>query len=260
MSQAAKFLIIIILAFAVLLVWKYAKGRNRLRKSQMTGNSIPGLNDPNEVTLAFPFGYKTAWLAIRSEDPKAVAAALELQNVQTVNWAYGVWHAVETNDYQIFVTPSVKGWVLAVCIPFLFEADQHQEKRITTLSKQFGEAQFFASMRVSDAYLWARARNGKLVRLFYEGDGKRRTEGDETSEEKQLNFKFFDASSPESNQPGYWQRKDLTFPDELKVLKVADNWSIDPSKLDQMGLAPAFGLLGSPSASYAPNPKWPKRH
>ena len=140
--------------------------------------------------------------------------------------------------------------------PFLFEADDHQEKRIIALSKQFGEAQFFASMRVGSAYLWARAIDGKLVRLFYEGDGTRRVEGSETPEEKDLNFKFFDSSSPEPKEPGYWQRKDLTIVDEYSVLNVANKWSVDPSKLDRMGLTPALGLLGSPSANYAPNPNW----
>lgn len=222
----------------------------------MTADAPPGLNNPSLMTPPWPFGYRTAWLAIRSEGPKAVAVALELQNVQQSNWVYGVWHSVETDEYQIFVTPSVKGWVLAVGIAFLFEADDHQEKRIIALSKQFGEAQFFSSMRVSSAYLWARATNGKLVCLFYEGDGTRRTAGDETTEEKQLNFKFFDPSSPESKEPGYWERKDFTYVDEDSVLSVASNWSVDPTKVDRMGLAPALGLLGSPSASYAPNPNW----
>jgi hypothetical protein len=115
---------------------------------------------------------------------------LDLRDLESANWEYGIWHAVETEDYQVFVTPSVKGWVLAAGIPFLFEADIDQGKRIVPLSKQFGEAQFFASMRISDGYVWARAVNGELVRLFYEGDGKRRVEREETLEEKVLAFTF----------------------------------------------------------------------
>lgn len=253
MSATTKTLAIVFCGFIALLGWKYA---HRFRKNPMSTNTLPGLSNPTLMTPPWPFGYKTAWLAIRSEDPKAVAAALELSNVQSTNWVYGVWHSVETDDYQIFVTPPVKGWVLAVGIPFLFEADDHQEKRIIALSKQFGEAQFFASMRVSSAYLWARATDGRLMRLFYEGDGTRRAEGNETPEEKDLNFKFFDSSSHESKEPGYWQRKDLSFVNEYSVLSVANKWSVDPSKLDSMGLTPALGLLGNPSANYAPNPNW----
>jgi hypothetical protein len=221
----------------------------------VASNTSPGLNSPALPTAARPFGYKTAWLAIRGSDSSVVAAALDLHDLQSANWEYGVWHATEA-DYRIFITPPVNGWVLAVGIPLLFESDDHQTKRIVPLSKQFGEAQFFSSMRTSAAYLWARAVRGNVIRVFYEGDGTRREEGDKTDEEKQLGFRFFDASSPESTEPGYWQRKDLIHLNEDYVLKVAGKWSIDPSKLDQMGLPTLIGVIGSPSESYSPKPKW----
>jgi hypothetical protein len=172
-----------------------------------------------------------------------------------VNWQYGVWHANEYNDYQIFVTPPVKGWVLALGTPVVWESDDHAHERMVQLSKQFGEAQLFASVRTSSAYLWARAVNGKLLRLFYDGDSERRVAGENTETEKELGFNFFDATSSESSQPGYWDRKDLAFPDEHCVLKVAEKWSVDPSRLGKMGLAASLGLLGDPNASYPPKPK-----
>jgi hypothetical protein len=202
-----------------------------------------------------PFGYKTAWFAIRSEDTNAVAIALELQNVYPANWEYGVWRAVESDEYSIFVTPSVNGWTLAVGVPILFEADDHVIERMKELSRRFGRAQFFASMRTSNCYIWARAANGNLVRQFYEGDGERRELGERTEEEEALGVRFFDASSPESNDPQYWKRKDLVFVDEECVLKIARKWSVDPSKLGDLGLAPSLGLLGKPSASYPPRPE-----
>lgn len=74
----------------------------------------PGLLNPHLVTVPEPFSYKTAWFAVRSEDINAVAKAIELESPEQVNWQYGVWHAYEYNDYQVFVTPPVKGWVLTV--------------------------------------------------------------------------------------------------------------------------------------------------
>jgi hypothetical protein len=184
-----------------------------------------------------------------------VAVVLDLRNLQSANWEYGIWHATETEDYQVFVTPPIKGWVLAVGVPLLFEADDSQGKRILPLSNEFSDAQFFASMRISSAYLWARALNDKLIRLFYEGDGARHVEGEETPEEKILAFRFFDYSAPESQLPEYWQRKDLTFVDEDCVLKVAEKWSLNPTKLDQMGLESQLRILGNPATSYPPRPK-----
>ena len=221
----------------------------------MKSNVPQGLLNRSLPTPPEPFGYKTAWFAVRSEDLNAVAIAIELQKPEQVNWQYGVLHAHEYNDYQIFVPPPVRGWVLAVGMPIVWEADDHANERMVGLSKQFREAQLFASVRTSDAYLWARAVDGKVVRLFYEADGQRRVIGEQTDVEKALGFSFFDSSSSESSQPGYWQRKDLTYPNEECVVKIAGKWSIDPSKVDQMGLPPSLGLLGSPSASYPPRPK-----
>jgi hypothetical protein len=202
-----------------------------------------------------PFGYKTAWFAVRSTNVNAVAEALQLGEPQPANWQYGVWHSGEPDDYAIFVSPPVNGWILAVGVPILFEADGHATQRMIELSRQFGEVQLFASMRISDAYVWARAKNGQLVRRFYEGDGDRSETGAQTEEERELGQKFFDAGSPEAKDPGYWKRKDLVFLDEQYVLKVAGKWSVDPSKLDELGLAPALGVLGKASASYPPRPK-----
>jgi len=221
----------------------------------VNSNISPGLKDPALLTPPQPFGYKTAWFAIHSEEPQAVAAAVELRRPQTVNWEYGTWHAYQYDDYQMFVSPPVNGWVLVMGMPIVWEADSHAVERMVELSKQFEEVQLFASMRTSSSYMWARTSKGKLIRLFYEGDGERRVTGEETAEEKALGFKFFDSSSPESQKPGYWDRKDLTYLDEEHVLQVAARWSVDPSKLDQMGLKPVLGLLGDPSASYPPKPK-----
>jgi hypothetical protein len=91
--------------------------------------------------------------------------------------------------------------------------------------------------------------------LLPRGRGAALKIGDITDAEKEVGVKLFDASSPESSEPGYWQRKDLTFLDESYVLKIAAKWSIDPSKLDEMGLVGSLGLLGNPSSSYPPKPK-----
>jgi hypothetical protein len=221
----------------------------------MTFNAPEGLRNPRMVTPPQPFGYKTAWFAVRSQDINAVATAIELQKPDQVNWQYGLWHAHEYNDYQIFVTPPVNGWVLAVGMPIVWDVDAHADERMVQLSKQFGDAQLYASVRTSSAYLWARAIDGKLIRFFYYGDGDQRVVGESTVEEKEFGFHFFDASSPESTQPGYWERKDLTFPNEDCVLKIAAKWSVDPTKVDDMAPAPSLGLLGSPSDSYPPKPK-----
>lgn len=248
---AAAIVVVIILAIVVLVrVWPRRKPTIRL-----VTNPIPGISDPSVTTPPMPFGYKTAWFAIRSEDAKAVATALELQNVRSAGWSYGVWHALETDDYAIFITPPMQGWILATGVPILYEADDHATDRMVELSRQFGETQLFASMRISSSYLWAKALNGKLERRFYDADGQHQETGEPTEAEKAMGLRFFNASSPEAKESGYWQRKDLVFVDEEHVLQIAGRWSVNPSKLDRMGLQPAMGLIGEPSGTYPPKPQ-----
>jgi hypothetical protein len=235
-------------------VWR---ANTRRRGDPVPGPRPPGLDDRALLTPPVPFGYKTAWFAIRSTDMQGVAAALRLVDPQPAGWQYGIWHSVETRDYQIFVMPPIHGWILAAGLPILWEADDHATERMVKLSEKFGEVQFFGSMRVSGVAIWARARNGQLLRRFYEGDGNRQEFGEQMAEEKALGFKFFDSSSPESKDPEYWKRKDLTYPGEDTVLQVAAVWSVDPSRLDQMGLPQEAGLLGGVGEGWEPKPNFP---
>jgi hypothetical protein len=247
---------IVVLVAIVLAVLVFLSARPRKRQAAGVDSApLPGINNPALLTPAMPFGYKTAWFAIHSEDTHAVASALDLKNVRSAGWNYGIWHAIESDDYAIFVTPPISGWTLAVGVPVLYEADDHATERMVELSRQFGEVQLFASMRVSSAYVWARARDGKLVRRFYDADGQHQESGEPTDEEEAMGLNFFNASSPEAKDPKYWERKDLVYPDEEHVLQMAGRWSIDPAKLDQMGLAPAMGLIGEASATYPPKPE-----
>lgn len=241
-------LLLLAIIFAGAIFWRYADRKKQ--KTTTATNLSPALADRYLPAAPVPFGYKTGWFAVRSTDMNAVAKALQLQECQTANWQYGIWHAVESDDYQIFVSPPVDGWILAVGTPILFEGDNHATQRMIELSRQFGEVHFFANMRVSDVYTWARAKDGNLVRRYYEGEGARSETGSLTEAEREMHRKLFDASSPEAKDPNYWKRKDLVFLDEDYVLQIAGKWSVNPAKLDQMGLQPALGILGSPSESY----------
>ena len=70
-------------------------------------------------------------------------------------------------------------------------------------------------------------------------------EGEQTPEERDLGFRFFDERSPEASQEGYWERKDLSFPNEDCVTRLAGAWSLDPTTLDERFPVPGLGLLGN---------------
>jgi hypothetical protein len=114
------------------------------------------------------------------------------------------------------------------------------------------EAQYFATHRVVESHTWARAVRGRLVRGYGWVGERGETlwdEGEQTPEERDLGFRFFDEQSPEASQEDYWARQDLRYPDEECVLRLAGAWSLDPTALEQPFRVPGLGVLGK-----LPNP------
>lgn len=164
-----------------------------------------------------PFGYKTAWLALRCAQPGKVAAALGGTRTQRANWGTGLPPALERDDL-IFVSPELDGWVLAVG-QALFDLAE-QPETLAAMAGQFEELQYFASHRVAGGYCWARYRGQTCLRAYGVADGQLlRSEGALTPEEQALGFAAF--PTEETEEPERW-------PDEEDVLAIAAAWGIDP--------------------------------
>ncbi len=193
-----------------------------------------------------PFGYRTAWYAVRADDAKSVATALHLSDVHASDWTGGTKAALDWNDGTVFVTPPVHGWVLAEGAVLMSDTDRDRrfENHLVALSDEFGEAQYFASARVSDAYTWARARGGFLDCMFEWADGRLHRQGNSAQVEEQVGLKFFDAASAAAKDPAYYKRSDLTYPNEEDVLRVAAGWSLNPMKIETYPEAGATGFIG----------------
>lgn len=183
------------------------------------------------------FGYKTSWLAIRTETPKSVIEALSLEQVQPANWHTGIAAAYQTG---IFVSPSVAGWVLVVScdIPDLGSSSDPDcwGKALTPLARGFSALQYFSTHRVVEYQAWARFANGELTRAYaWLGEaGETLIDfGNPTDEEIDLGHDFFDSRSPDADSEGYWDREDLSAPRETDVMNLAGMWSVDPTELEE---------------------------
>ncbi len=197
--------------------------------------------------LPIPFGYKMAWLAIPASDPAEVMNSLGLDGAERANWLTGYRAAYAG---RLFVSPVVRGWVFVVCreLPPLghppHEAQWHS--LMHSLSKKFGEAQYFATHRVSAFHAWSRFVRGEEQRSFAYADGQTLVDrGSKTPGELKLAYRYFDENAPEAESDEYWNRSNLSYPDEQHVMEVAERWSINPTKLDKLDSAPGSGWVAT---------------
>jgi hypothetical protein len=178
------------------------------------------------------FGYKTAWLAARTDDTAAVARALQLTQVTELSWEEGI----EASDHDVvFVSPPTEGWVLAVG----FELADHPPD-VVALSAQLGtEVQFFATHRVVEAHHWEHAATGTLKRrLRYVGErNEAQAIGEPTAIERDLGLDWTtERPSPPPDE--------AAVPDEETVMQVAAAWGIDPRELADTPTSSNTGLAG----------------
>ncbi|MEV6844065.1 hypothetical protein [Actinoplanes sp. NPDC051411] len=165
------------------------------------------------------FGGKQAWLAIRSDSPGEVIAALGLRDLGTVPWRDGIDLAHLTDD-RVAVTPPVDGWILATG-RYLMRPDRPVDV-IGLSAALHTEVQYFATHRVTESHRWQRAADGELIRAFgYVGQT-----GEVTS--------WHGEPGPverEAGLPGELDEESTVLVGENDVLRVAAAWSIDPSTL-----------------------------
>ncbi len=188
------------------------------------------------------FGYKSAWLAIRTEDTEAAAEALGVIDAHAASWAEGIdgAYGAEQGREPVFLAPVVDGWTLAVLGGSkLFEDDGlgGGALDLAPWSRRFGEVQKFATHRVVEYQEWQRWVNGSPVRRYCwigESGEIRFDEGEPVSAEGNL--------LRAADLDGDWDAFDLA--DEETVMAVAAEWSINPTTLDERDDLPLRGLLG----------------
>jgi hypothetical protein len=207
---------------------------------------LPGRRGDDEDIVAndmpVPFGPKMAWLAVETTDTRSLAEVLKLRARGEATWAGGIAAAQQG---AVFVTPPLADWTLAVGTA-LFPPDRTDtfvKPLLERLSRQFGEAQYFATQSDFQLHIWARARRGRLVR-GYGWLGQRALtlwdEGALTEQERELEFQF----SAGVGDPTGITDGPLRTPDESCVTQLACLWSVDPTTLNADYKEPVLGLLG----------------
>ena len=194
------------------------------------------------------FGYKIAWLAVRTDDPEKVLSVLaDVRDIQRANWQSGIAWAYRAGatggDNFVFVSPPVNGWVFVVGVPYLEKPEFNRpiERILQLLLPVFPEVQYFGSDRRVGYVAWAKIHNGQWLRRFAVADGTVFfNDGAFTEEERQLGLvELQDCDFGDNFEEWLESGAD----DEETVLRLAGLWSINPEDLPEMGLPPSVGWL-----------------
>lgn len=185
-----------------------------------------------------PFGYRMAWLAIRTRDTRRVVDALGLQHAAPANWktGIGVVYDRRLSDDRLFVSPPVNGWTFVVGLSLPQPVGRGFVDKATPLLQRLGsefiEVQYFMSYPAIDHHAWARLIDGKLVRAFAIGDeGILWNHGKPSKEEQTLGLKLFELRGVRGRR-GDAGGELILYPTEEHVMRLASRWSIDPTTLD----------------------------
>lgn len=175
---------------------------------------------------------------MRAADPQAVAKALSLRTVLPANWRAGLADAQQAG---VFVSPPVDGCVFAcgADVAACVDVEADIVPRLELLAARFGMAAWFRSDDAGDAYGWALARDGALVRA-YAFDGERGPSawlGDVDPAERALGCHVDDPRDLSDDDVKWW-------PDRRIVHALAAAWSIDPDQLPARASACGVGVVG----------------
>ncbi|WP_457648870.1 hypothetical protein [Profundibacter sp.] len=235
--------------FALVKKTKATKNREPLPHDN-SGSAITGAGDP------VIFGYKTAWLAIKSKDTQAICDSMQLVDCTAANWEKGVQTAIEGSGqrFPVYIAPPLAGWTL-VPVGLNLVADNAQstqqiETLVCKLSGAFGECQYFGSYRVVDYAAWFKAVDGEMVRGFSFADGEYHANFGKTTKAELdiglgdisgLSIQELNSLAPFPDDPNGVTR----WPNDDDPLLIAEKWSINPMKVNLVeDVEKGVGLLG----------------
>ena len=205
------------------------------------------------------FGYRMAWLAIRTRDTGGVLQALGLTTgAEAANWSSGLGAVYDQHlgETLVFVSPPVNGWTLvaspALPAPVSRRFVDKNIPLLLGLSNQFVEVQYFAGFPDIDFFAWARVIEGRLMRAFAINDeGLVWNKGRPTREEKAMGLKLFEVRGVRGRK-GDAGGEFVLYPTEQHLMQLAQKWSLDPSHLEPASAGPALGVIARAPAAWRP--------
>ncbi|WP_290985912.1 hypothetical protein [Hyphomicrobium sp.] len=204
------------------------------------------------------FGHDMAWLAIRSDDSSAVAAALGLGRLQPANWSSGIGaiYDPEISSGLVFISPPVKGWTLVAAeslpVPAGGAFVDKMMPLLRHLASTFPAVQYFAAFPIIDTYAWARFERGRRVRAFAVGDGGVIwNAGKPSQDERRLGLSYIEIRGIRERHGDLGGELQL-YPTDQHVFAVAGGWSINPMAVELLSATSGVGWVADAPRAWRP--------
>jgi hypothetical protein len=221
----------------VVLLWMLA-WRRRVRAKH-----FPVQRPPEFLPLQFSYAPRPAsWLAIRSQNPRAIRAALGLDHLTPGPWVEGL-----TGGYGFFIGAPVNGWVVVTGSGLPDPGNDADDcfRFLTDLSRKVGHVQFFMAERVLQHHAWVRVENGVVTRAYAWAGETVWNQGTKTAAETDLSMKclsYGEQLNVKSLAATKWMAGNVA-----KVPLLAARWSLDPARINVRHLRKhADGIAGDP--------------
>ena len=179
------------------------------------------------------FDAPSRWLAVRSQSPHAIQAALRVQHPRVCSWSDALATPFEP---RLFISPPVNGWIVIMGCDLPDPGDDIDVcyKFLTGLSQKLGEVQFFSRNRAVSHHGWARLNSGKVLRAYVWAGETLWDQGSPTDAERELKMRCL-GYTESSEVLGFAERELLTLNTE-RVVRLAAAWSIDPTAVEGAAL------------------------
>lgn len=203
-----------------------------------------------------PFGYKMAWLAVRTEDSAGLARLLHLDSRLVANWNSGIGTVYDDalGGSHVYVTPAVDGWTFVVGLGLPHPVGPAFVDKLTplllSLGRQYPDVQYFFTYPLIDFFAWARMKDGKLVRAFAVNDeGVVWNKGRISKEERALGLRLFELRGVRERH-GDAGGELVLYPTEDHVLQIARGWGLDPTGIEAAAEVNGPGFIAPVPAAW----------
>jgi len=221
---------------AGMLAWMITLHR-RARRAEAAAPAQPEL-----PSFQLTFAPRPAtWLAIRSQNPKAVHTALGLDQFVPFPWLKG-----SAGGRGFFIGPPVNGWIIVTgaSLPDPGNDPDACFRFLTGLSRRLGQVQFFQAEQVLHHHAWVRVENGIVQRAYAWATEAVWNQGERTAAEIDLSMKCFGYG--ERPFADSWAASEWMATNVAKVPLLAARWSLDPARIDVRLRKHADGIAGDP--------------